>query len=347
MKDKINLFRQNKYYKPLIVLLTLVLCYLSYIIYCWSNTQSTDNAYLKADIANVSIEINGVVKEVSEDNNAIVKQGQVIALIDDYNFKANLAKAEASLAASTKNIEIIDQKIIIEKINYQKLEQALKLVKTTLDLTTVNFNRMIRLNKDNFISKKALDDAQVVLEKAKSDYNQKTLDLKTSQQTIVQLDFEKEAELSNQKTLEQAKILAQRNLDNTVIKSPINGRLANSNLQVGNYVSPGAILFSIVPDVMYIVANFKETQVAKFKSGMIANLKFDSLSNMKIQGTIRNISPATGATFSLIPPDNSTGNFTKVVQRVPVRIDFKIPESENFRLVPGMSVNVDIRTDQK
>ena len=348
MKDKLNLLRQNKsYYKYIIILLSIFLCYLSYVIYCWSNTQSTDNAYLKANIANVSIEIMGVVKEVLVDNNKEIKQGQIIALIDDHDFKANLAKTEAALAASVKNIEVIDQKILIEKINCQKGGEVLELSKTTLDLTTINFSRIIKLNKDNFVSKKALDDASIGLEKAKSDHNQKMLDLKTIEQTILQLNLEREAELANGQTLRQSKILSQRSLENTVIKSPIDGKLANSSLQVGNYVSPGMILFSVVPDVMYIDANFKETQVYKFKPGMIATLKFDSMPGVKIKGTIRNISPATGATFSLIPPDNSTGNFTKVVQRLPVRIDFKMPKSENFRLVPGMSVNIAIRTDQK
>ena len=347
MKNKLVSISQDKTYrKYIVVLLTIVLSYLSLALYRWSNTQSTDNAYLKADLANVSIEISGVIKEVLVDSNKVVKQGEVIALLDDHDLKANLLKAEASLLASSKNIEVIDQRIILEKINQQKNQEALELAKTTFDLTTTDFKRVTRLSKDKFTSQKLLDDASINLEKSKSDYNQKMLSLNTNQQTIALLNLEKESETANWQVLEQSKVLAQRNWENTVIRSPIDGKMANSNLQVGNYVRPGSILFSVVPNIMYIDANFKETQIYKFRPGMIAWLKFDSLPNVNIEGRIRNISPATGATFSLIPPDNATGNFTKIVQRVPVRIDFTTPELDNFNLAPGMSVKVNIRTDQ-
>ena len=108
---------------------------------------------------------------------------------------------------------------------------------------------------------------------------------------------------------------------------------------------PSVVLFAIIPDSLYVKANFKETQVAKFKDGMKAELKFDSAPSFKVIGKIRSISPATGSKFSLLPPDNATGNFTKVVQRVPILIDFELPKGFNGNLVTGMSTIVDIRTD--
>ena len=156
--------------------------------------------------------------------------------------------------------------------------------------------------------------------------------------------MQKSNEEANIESLRQANILSKRRLSNTKIVSPIDGILTNSSLQIGNFVRPGFILFSIVPnDKLHIKANFKENQIAKFQNNMKVRIKFDALPSLKIYGTIRNISPATGSKFGLLPPDNATGNFTKIVQRIPVLIDFELPK--NLPLLAGMSVSVSVRID--
>ncbi len=173
--------------------------------------------------------------------------------------------------------------------------------------------------------------------------------MQIAQQNLLLLALQKTAEEEKLKGLLQDKNIVARSLVNTKIIAPVNGIIANSSLQVGNFVSPGRVLFFVVQDErIYVKANFKETQIARFQLGQKVKLQFDSLAKKVIYGRIRNISPATGSKFSLIPTDNATGNFTKIVQRVSVLIDFEIPKNgtSNFNLMPGMSVIVSVRTDK-
>jgi len=346
MQKILTNFRTHRLAKYLISAIFLFLFYVIYNLYIWSKTQSTDNAYLEAEISSVSSEINGVVKNVFISDNKYVKCGDIIAEIHDADFKANLIKAEATINGSGKDINVIEQKILIEQINGNKNKELLELKKTNLDIISSDYSRTVELHKDNFASQKLLDTAKNTLENAKSEYAQAKLSLQINEQTLLSLYMQKSSAEANLEALKQAKNLAERSLYNTKIRAPIDGKLANSSLRIGNFIRPGIILFSIVPsDKLYIKANFKEGQIAKFKEGMRVLIKFDAINKLKIYGKIRNISPATGSKFGLLPPDNATGNFTKIVQRIPVLIDFELPK--NVNLVTGMSSSVSILIDQE
>lgn len=342
-------YRAHPYAKYFLVFLSVIFIYLIYKIYVWSRTESTDNAYIDADISNVSSEISGVVNKVLISDNMKVVAGDIIAEIDDRDYKARLAILESSIKVSAKNIEIIEQKTLIAKTTLQQSKEALDFASTNLEISAVNYQRTKDLNKDNFASNKMLDDSKIVFSKATADHNQARLNLQIAQQNLQLLLLQKNVEEENLKGLIENKNLAARSLVNTKIISPVNGVIANSSLRVGNFVSPGRVLFLVVQDdKMYVKANFKETQVKKLQTGQKVKLKFDSLPSLAIYGTIRNISPATGSKFSLIPPDNATGNFTKIVQRVPVLIDFELPKKgEANNIVPGMSALVSVRLDQR
>jgi membrane fusion protein, multidrug efflux system len=335
--------KQNKYIRYLGVLVFLYLCY---GIYVWSNTETTDNAYIDADIAMVSPEISGVIKEVLVGENSNVEYNQVVAVVDDADYKATYAKAVAALNGGEEDVKIATQNIAIAKINLEKSNSGLISAKTNYELASVDYQRMLDLNKDKFASQKLLDNAKSKYEETKSTYSQAVLDVESDTKNLLLLDAQKAAREAAYAGLVQAKNLAERDLNNTRLKSPIVGVIANTNssLVIGNYVQPGVILYSIVPRKLYIRANFKETQIVKIKTGMRATLKFDALPGKKIQGIVRNFSPATGSKFTLLPPDNATGNFTKIVQRLPIIIDFEIPEGAN--LGPGMSAIVSIKTNQ-
>jgi len=341
----IQKYKTHKYFKHFLVSASLLLIYFAYKIYIWSHTQSTDNAYLDADVSLVACEINGVVKNVLIKDNQKVSCGDIIAEINDEDFQSNLAKAEADMSAATHAIEVIDQQILIEQINLEKNKELQALTKSSLDITETDYKRSSELSRDNYMSKKLLDNARITYEKARSEYSQRTLDVQVNEQNLLSNSKQKLAKQSTLESLVQAKNLATRALENTKVRAPVDGMLANSSLKVGNYVRSGVVLFAVVPHTLYVKANFKETQVAKFKGGMTAELKFDSAPKVRVIGKIRNISPATGSKFSLLPPDNATGNFTKVVQRVPVLIDFELPAGFDGNLMPGMSTLVDIRTD--
>ncbi|UZW38992.1 HlyD family secretion protein [Rickettsia conorii] len=344
LQQAIDKYKHHPFTKYVIIIALIICIYLGYRIYVWANTQSTDNAYIDADISNVSAEVSGVLTKLFVTDNTKVNKGDLIGEIDDRDYKAKLAALEASIEACIKNIEIIEQKISIGQISLEQAAEKLKLNKISFDIVATDVMRVQELNKAKFASSKTLDDSKNAYQKAKTDYKQAQLDLDISKQHLQLLELEKAAEQEKLKELTENKKVTFRSLQNTKLIAMVPGIFGNSSLEVGNYIVPGRALFSIVQDnTMYIQANFKETQIQKFKSGMKVKIEFDALPKKVIYGKIRNIAPATGSKFSLIPPDHATGNFTKSVQRVPVLIDF---ESPNANLVPGMSAIVSIRTDQ-
>ncbi len=345
LKQNIQKYSNHPFAKYILIILFIVIVYLGYKIYVWANTESTDNAYIDADISDVSAEVNGVLTNLLVTNNTKVNKGDLIGKIDDRDYKAKLAALEASIGAVEKNIEIIDQKISIGQVNLEQSNEKLKLAALSVNIVSTDFTRVQKLNKAKFASVKALDDSKNAYQKAKTDYKQAQLDVDISRQNLQLLELEKAVAQEKLKELEANKKIILRSLQNTKLIAAVSGVFCNSSLEVGNYITPGRALFSIIQDnSMYIQANFKETQIKKFQSGMKVKIQFDAIPKKTFYGKIRNISPATGSKFTLIPPDNATGNFTKIVQRVPVLIDFDAPVAN---LVPGMSVVVYIRTDQK
>ena len=345
LQQAIDKYKHHQFTKYVVVIVLIIFIYLGCRIYVWANTQSTDNAYIDADISNISAEVSGVLTKLFVTDNTKVNKGDLIGEIDDRDYKAKLAALEASIEACMKNIEIIEQKISIWRIGLEQVAEKLKLTKISFDIASTDFTRVQELNKTKFASSKMLDDSKNAYQKAKTDYKQAQLDLDISKQNLQLFELEKAAEQAKFKELMENKKVTLRSLQNTKLIAMVPGILSNSSLEVGNYIVPGRALFSIVHDnSMYIQANFKETQIKKFKPGMKVKIEFDALPKKVIYGKVRNIAPATGSKFSLIPPDNATGNFTKILQRVPVLIDF---ESPNANLVPGMSATVSIRTDQR
>ena len=342
LTDKFNSYR---YAKHISVAVLLLLLFFTYEIYVWAKTQSTDNAYVEADISSISSEVNGVIDKVLVKENNIVEANQIIAKIKDDDHKANFNKAEAALDGARRDIEIIEQDIKLSNIEQQKTDEAYQFAVESFRISEIDYKRIQSLSKDNFASKKNVDSTKILFEKAKSDLVQAEFNMQTSKENLTLLEIKRFASIAKYNTSSAELDLAKRALDNTVIRSPIRGMIGNSSLREGNYIRAGSVLFSVVPiDELYIKANFKETQISKFKLGMKVEILVDSEKGEKIEGEIRNVSPATGAKFSLLPPSNATGNFTKIVQRVPVIIDFQVPERVKNKIVPGMSVFVKVRT---
>ena len=342
LTDKFNSYRYARYIS---IAASLLLLFFIYEIYVWAKTQSTDNAYVEADISSISSEVNGVIDKVLVKENNVVEANQIIAKIKDDDHKANFNKAKADLDGARRDIEMIEQNIKISNIEQQKTDEAYQFAVESFKISEIDYKRIQALSKDNFASKKNVDSIKILFEKAKSDLAQAEFNMQTSKENLTLLEIKRFAAMAKYNTVSSELDLAKRALDNTVIRSPIRGMIGNSSLREGNYIRAGSVLFSVVPiDELYIKANFKETQISKFKSGMKVEILVDSEQGEKIEGEIRNVSPATGAKFSLIPPSNATGNFTKIVQRVPVIIDFRVPERVKNKIVPGMSVFVKVRT---
>jgi membrane fusion protein, multidrug efflux system len=341
--DKIKSYKNIKVISGVVVILLL---YSAYQIYLWTNTQSTDNAYIEADISSISSEVGGVIERVFVKENNLVKAGQIIAQINSADYKARYEQAEAALDSAVHNVEMIKQNIKLAIISQNKAIESRGFAEKNFKISEIDYQRITELSKDNFASKKNLDSAKISYEKAKNDLSQAILDMETSKENVKLLEIKKLVAIAKSNTTLQERNLAKRALDNTNIRSTVDGVIGNSSLREGNFVRPGVVLFSVVPiDQLYVKANFKETQISKFKIGMVASVKIDSESGIIIKGIIRNISPATGSKFSLLPPANATGNFTKIVQRVPVTIDLNIPSEIRNKIVPGMSTLTSVRTD--
>ncbi|WPX99354.1 HlyD family secretion protein [Candidatus Megaera polyxenophila] len=343
----ISKYSSHRYFIHTLIALSIVVSFGVYRIYIWTKTQYTDNAYIEAEISNVSSEVSGIISEILVEENNKVIRGQIIAKIKDDDYRANYEKTLATLEGAKRDIEIIDQNIKLAQIDQKKAKESLEFAEANLKLIQVDYNRIQALSKDNYASKQKLDNAEIALEKAKNEFSQAELNMQTSLEKLTLLELQRLSSMAKHTTTAQEVILAKRNLDNTLIRSPINGTVGNSSLKLGNYITAGVVLFAVVPEKLYVKANFKETQITNFKTGMEAVMIFDSEPDYEVIGYIRNLSPATGAKFSLLPPSNATGNFTKIVQRIPVSIDFDIPEKLIGKLSPGMSTIVKIRTDQE
>jgi membrane fusion protein, multidrug efflux system len=328
---------KGKIAASVIVILAL---YILYSIYAWVNTQSTDNASLEGDITIVSAEVAGNIKQVNFIENMEVKTGDLLVKIEDENYKSLYEQAKAA-------VKIVESKIELAKIELSKAEDGYKLSSLSFDNSTKEYKRVSSLGKEHYSSSKQLEEAALGLKKSQTEFSSAELSVRSARENLKLLESELLSAKLNADGVDGRAGMSKFNFDNTEIRSPINGYITKSSARVGSYVRPGLPIMFIVPtDKLYVQANFKETQVAKFKPDMKVKIQFDATGSKTFCGKIRNLYPATGSKFSLIPTDNATGNFTKIVQKRPVIIDIEIPEEYKGKLAVGYSAFVSIRTDQ-
>ena len=304
--------------------------------------EATDNAYLRGDTTNIAPKLAGYVVEVDVDDNASVAKGAVLFRIDDSDYKAKVIQAKANVAARHADIANIGatrklQDALIAQAEAQKQSAA-----ADLQFARANLNRYVTLQKNGTASDQKLQDAQAGHDKAQASLDGAEANLLAQELKLDVLD----AKLSGAKAaLSQAQAaldLAMLDLDNTVVRAPVEGIVGNRQIRVGRYVTPGAAALDIVPvNDVWVVANFKETQLKQVQIGQPVRVRVDGYPNLEIAGVVDSFAPGSGAAFSLLPPDNATGNFIRVVQRVPVKIRMKRNPLPG-RLVPGLSARVAI-----
>ena len=329
----------NKF--KIIALFTLIILFtFSYKVYVWINTQSTDNAYIKSDITAVSPEVSGVIRELYFIENQKVNKDDLLLKIDTRMQKAMYEQAKAK-------VDVLLSKIKLGHIEFARYRAKEKLAEHSLEVANKEYRRVQSLGNEKFSSKKQLENTYLRVKKTKTELEEASLSVKSAEQNIETLEAELKAAQIEASGVNDSEGIAKINYNNTELKSPISGYITNNGAKIGGFARQGFPLFYIVPkDKIYVKANFKETQISKFRQNMEAVVQFDALNKVKFNGKIRNIFPATGSQFSLIPTDNATGNFTKIVQRVPVIIDVEIPEEYIDKIAVGYSAYVSIRTDQ-
>ncbi|MDR2308483.1 MAG: HlyD family secretion protein [Paucimonas sp.] len=322
--------------------------------------EQTDDAYVRADWAPISARVSGYVAEVTVADNATVKAGDLLVRLDERDFRDHLRKAEARLAVSEAAVQV--QQMRLRTFAAEQDEQVQAIARAEAERggsrgeaqrAEADWQRYQRLAEWQAASVQRMEQARATRIQAHA--LQRAADAELARQharkaVLAQQGRQLEAELQQrQADLEQARAeaaLARSALADTEIRAPFDGVVGQRKVRQQQYVTPGLPLLAVVPVAQaYVVANFKETQLAHMRPGQPVTLEVDTF-GQHWQGTVDSVSPGSGAVFALLPPDNATGNFTKIVQRFPVRIQLAATADGTPRLLPGMSVIATVDTRQ-
>lgn len=308
---------------------------------------STDDAYVQADMAFISPKISGYVDQIKVSENQKVKAGDPLLVVDDGDYRIAVAQAEAQIATLSKTLDRIDAQTEAARASLQQAQAQKTADQAAADNAAKVAARASQLLKTHVGTQAQLDDAQTAVQQANAALVGADAQIAAAQANIGVLQAQRAESASTLASLQLGRDKAVRDLSFTVLKAPYDGVVGNRSVEQGDLVSPGQKLAVIVPmDKLYIVANFKETQLARLVPGEKVKISVDATDGQDFEGTVSSLAPASGAVFSLLPPENATGNFTKVVQRVPVRIDVPADVLKSGRLRAGLSVvvAVDSRT---
>jgi membrane fusion protein (multidrug efflux system) len=321
--------------------------------------ESTDNAQLDANIVPIRSSITGYVKEVLFEDNQEVKKGQLLVTIDDTEYKARVAQAEAALENAKANLNAVKNNAMASNQSASAAVFTTESTQETINSAKAKLNKAKEDNKrtKNMFAAKAatqaeLDNSNAELEVAQATYDAALKQLKVSQsqsagvrsQALGQVSMVSLAEAMIRQREAELK-LAQTQLDYATIEAPCDGIISKRSVEVGQYVSTGQAVCSAIDNTdLWVTANFKETQLEHMRIGQPVEIKVDAYPHIKLTGKLNSFVGATGAKFSLLPPDNATGNFVKIVQRVPVKITIDhLTKEEAKILFPGLSAYVSVK----
>lgn len=307
--------------------------------------QSTDNAYVAANSVVVSSKVAGYVDKVLVSENDRVAEHTPLVQLDLRDYRAQAAQARAQITATLAGGDTIRSQITEQDAAIRQARAQLAAARAALDLANEQVNRYRPLAASGAEPREKLDQHVMQAQQARAEL--------AAAQAAVAAASGRRSTLFQQIKQTQAQADAARaqleaadlNVSSTMLKASIAGRIGDLSVRVGQFAQPGQRLMSIVPvDQIYVSANFKETQVGLVRPGQRAELEIDALPGIMIEGRVDSIAPGTGAEFSILPPENATGNFTKIVQRIPVRIAIEASPKIRRLLVPGMSVVATIDT---
>jgi membrane fusion protein (multidrug efflux system) len=306
---------------------------------------STDDAYVKADNTTVAPKVSGYLHEVLVGDNERIKAGQVLARIDDRDFKVALDQAKADVASARAAIESKQAQLGVQQAVINAAKATIDVDNATVTFAAQENKRYTDLAATGYGSVQNAQQAQSRNAGAQAAIQRDNANLASA---LKQIDLLKAEIVQANATLARAEAVqrqAELNLSYTTIVAPIDGIVGNRTLRVGQYVQAGTQLMSLVPVAgAYVVANYKETQLTDVREGQAVDIAVDMFPGQLVHGHVDSIAPASGQEFALLPPDNATGNFTKVVQRIPVKITLERDNGSVIELRPGMSVIPTIET---
>ncbi len=303
--------------------------------------EFTENAQIKQHIVPVNSRVQGFIKEVRFDEYTPVSKGDTLLLIEDVEYRYLVAQAEANLANAKTGKDAMHKVISTTNTNLSVTEAGVEEARILFENAERNYHRFEQLYKQDAVTKQQYDDMQTAYSAAKARYEM----LKRQKQSVQSVGREQNTRLGQNeagiKLAEAALELARLNLSYTVILAPCDGVTGRKEIQVGQLIQPGQTLVDVVDsEEKWVVANYKETQTANIREGQEVEVEVDAVPNHTFKGVVRSISRATGASFSLMPQDNSSGNFVKIEQRIPVRID--LAEENDPKLVERLGAGMNV-----
>jgi membrane fusion protein, multidrug efflux system len=306
---------------------------------------ATDDAYVGARSSTLSPKVSGYIEDVAVDDNAHVKAGDVIARIDDGDYRLAVQTAQDQIAVQQATVERLGKQVIAQLASVDQAKAQLTSAKAGATRMDLELKRQQDLATRQINSRASLEQAQANYDQGVAAVQAAEAAVESAAANVDVLKAQKEEAARTLQQFQTSLAKSERDLSFTVIRAPFDGTVGNRAMQVGDYVQPTQRLASLVPlDAVYIDANFKETQVSKLQIGQPVSIAVDALPGQTIEGRVASFAPASGSVFSLLPPDNATGNFTKIVQRLTVRVLVPAEVAEQAVLRPGMSVVVKVNT---
>ena len=312
----------------------------------WSDKQkfeTTDNAFVAADKVTIAPLVDGYVAEVLVDDNQAVRPGQVLIRIDPATLKAKLAQAEANARAQEAAIAAVDDKARLEQAMISQKAAAVSSADAQAHFAASEMNRYGSLAQTGWVSPQRAQTARNAQEQAVAGVSQAQAALEAERRAAESLGSARDQTVAQAAAARAAAEQTRIDLSRTEVRAPVAGVVGARAVRVGQYVRPGGALMSIVPLAdAYVVANFKETQVSRLRIGQPVEIHADAFGKEVIKGRVASFAPATGAEFALIPVENAVGNFTKITQRLPVRIAIDRNQKLAGGLRPGLSLKVQV-----
>lgn len=305
--------------------------------------ETTDNTYLKSHLSLISPKETGYVKEVLFEDNQKVMPGDLLVVIDDHDFQAKVAQAEAQVLIETAHIHTLETEKRTQSAKISQEEANIAVAEADLERAAKDTKRFDNLASEGAVSVQTRDAAESTHKQAAARRDQTRSARLEAESELASREARIDETRARLKAAQSALELARINLMNTRIVAPIAGIMGNRSVQVGQLVKPGSVLSYLIPtDGVFVEANFKETQIGRMQPGQPVDILIDAYPDSRFEGTVDSFAPASGSEFSLLPTENATGNFTKIVRRVPVKIRFK-PGTDMSRLKPGLSTVVKVR----
>jgi membrane fusion protein (multidrug efflux system) len=311
-----------------------------------STRQVTDDAYVRSDVTPLSARVDGYVRHVAVDDFQRVKAGDLLVEIDDSDYRAKMAQAEADLLGAQAAIENIKARKELQHAQVTQAQSAVAATQADVTRTQQEEERQRALVASSFGTQQKVEQAVADARRLAANLQHAEADLAAQQRQFAVLDTQELQLRAEAKAKQAALDLAKLNLGYTRIVAPVSGMVSERGVRDGQYVHGGSQVISVVPlDNVWVIANYKETQLTHVALGQRAEIRVDTFPGHVVAGTVESIAPASGSQFSLLPPDNATGNFTKVVQRIPVKLRIAPDNPLAGHLRPGMSVEATILTD--